>query len=51
MAGLGSGGRLAEVVDRALVVPSGETARIQEMHITVIHAVCALVDDWVAAGR
>jgi len=45
----GTGGGLAEVADRSLVAPSGETARIQEVHITVIHAVCAIVDDWVAA--
>jgi D-sedoheptulose 7-phosphate isomerase len=40
----GGGGRLAEVADRRLVVPSDETARIQEMHITIIHAVSDLVD-------
>ena len=44
----GSGGRLREVADHAIVVPSSETARIQEMHITIIHAVCAVLDDWVA---
>ena len=43
--------RLLPVADRAIVVPSTETARIQEMHIPVIHAVCAIVDDWwVRAG-
>ena len=46
----GSGGRLMPLVDRAIVVPSSETARIQEMHILVIHAVCAVVDAWWAAG-
>jgi D-sedoheptulose 7-phosphate isomerase len=46
----GTGGRLLSLVDRAIVVPSSETARIQEMHITVIHAVCAVVDQWWAAG-
>jgi D-sedoheptulose 7-phosphate isomerase len=45
----GSGGGLATTADRALVVPSTETARIQEIHITIIHAVCAVVDDWAAA--
>jgi D-sedoheptulose 7-phosphate isomerase len=38
------GGRLAGIVDRCLRVPSAATARIQEAHITVIHAVCELVD-------
>ena len=41
----GSGGRLREVVDRCIIVPSTETARIQEVHITIIHALCALIDD------
>jgi len=45
----GTGGGLKDATHRALIVPSSETARIQEMHITVIHAVCALIDDWVAA--
>ncbi len=44
----GSGGRLHEVADRAIVVPSTSTARIQEMHITIIHAVCALLDERIA---
>lgn len=47
----GTGGALREAAHRALVVPSSETARIQEVHITVIHAVCAIIDDWVASGR
>jgi D-sedoheptulose 7-phosphate isomerase len=46
----GTGGRLLSLVDRAVVVPSDETARIQELHITIIHAVCAIVDDWWASG-
>lgn len=44
------GGPVAEVADNALLVPSAETARVQEMHITVIHAVCELIDRW-AAGE
>jgi len=46
----GTGARLREVADRSIVVPSAETARIQEMHITIIHAVCALIDDWATAN-
>jgi len=46
----GSGGRLAEVAEHVLLVPSDATARIQEMHITIIHAVSELVDAW-AAGE
>jgi D-sedoheptulose 7-phosphate isomerase len=47
----GSGGRLREVADHSIVVPSSETARIQEMHITIIHAVCAVIDDWVVESH
>jgi D-sedoheptulose 7-phosphate isomerase len=46
----GTGGQLLPLVDRAIVVPSSETARIQEMHILVIHAVCAVIDEWWAGG-
>ncbi|MEO7118297.1 MAG: SIS domain-containing protein, partial [Candidatus Limnocylindrales bacterium] len=42
----GSDGHLRDLADTAIVVPSSETARIQEMHITIIHAVRALIDDW-----
>ncbi len=46
----GTGGRLLPLADRVILVPSTETARIQELHITIIHAVCAIVDDWWLAG-
>lgn len=38
------GGRLAERVDRALVVPTEVTARAQEMHMVIGHVVCDLVE-------
>ncbi|MDH3207393.1 MAG: SIS domain-containing protein [Gemmatimonadota bacterium] len=38
------GGALKERVDLALVVPTDSTARAQEMHITIGHIVCELVD-------
>jgi D-sedoheptulose 7-phosphate isomerase len=41
----GSGGLLAAIVDEAFVVPSSETPRIQETHITLGHALCATVDE------
>jgi len=40
----GSGGKLAEVADLALIVPSDSTPRIQEAHITIGHIVCELVE-------
>jgi D-sedoheptulose 7-phosphate isomerase len=39
------GGRLAGEVDVALVVPSDATARIQESHMTFLHALCEMVDE------
>ncbi len=41
----GTGGKLGEVVALALIVPSLETPRIQEVHITVGHLVCELVEE------
>ena len=39
------GGALAELTDISLIVPSKVTARIQESHICIAHAVCELVED------
>jgi D-sedoheptulose 7-phosphate isomerase len=38
------GGRLKEECDRSLVVPSSDTARIQEGHIMVGHILCDLIE-------
>jgi len=38
------GGNIKDVCDLALVVPSDDTPRIQEGHITIIHIVCDLVE-------
>jgi D-sedoheptulose 7-phosphate isomerase len=40
----GSGGRMAALCDRVLVAPSGWTPIIQQIHITAVHIVCALVE-------
>lgn len=42
--GGGDGGRLAEVADLLLVVPSTTTARIQEMHILLGQMLCGAVE-------
>lgn len=44
------GGQLAGLVDLALVVPSEDTARIQECHITLGHILCDLVEGELADG-
>jgi len=48
--GGGDGGPAAEHADHALLVPSTTTARIQEMHTFLLHAVSEVVDAW-AAGE
>lgn len=39
------GGDLAKITDIPLLAPSALTARIQELHILIIHIICALVED------
>ena len=38
------GGKLKTMVDLALIVPSDDTQRIQETHITIGHIICDLVE-------
>lgn len=46
------GGKLAPLVDVALCVPSDDTQRIQEAHITIAHVVADLVEETLlAVGR
>lgn len=40
----GKGGKLKSLVDVAVVIPSGNTQRIQEGHITVAHILCESVE-------
>ncbi len=40
----GDGGELAGLVEIALVVPSRNSARVQECHITIGHVICGLVE-------
>jgi D-sedoheptulose 7-phosphate isomerase len=48
--GGGEGPPASEHADLALVVPSSATARVQEMHLLLLHLVIEQVDDW-AAGE
>jgi len=45
------GGPLAALADVALVVPSADTARIQECHLTLGHVLCDLVEAELAGGE
>lgn len=48
--GGGDGGLALPHADHALLVPSSVTARIQEMHTLLLHAISEMVDAW-AAGE
>jgi D-sedoheptulose 7-phosphate isomerase len=39
------GGKVAALVDLALIVPHQETPRIQEVHIAAGHIICQLIED------
>ncbi len=39
-----NGGKMKDLCDITLVVPSPSTARIQEVHITVVHILCELIE-------
>jgi len=41
----GQGGRLKELADYVLSIPSSDTPRIQEAHITAGHIICYLVEE------
>jgi D-sedoheptulose 7-phosphate isomerase len=44
------GGKLKQLADIALVIPSDETARIQELHLAVEHVVCEMVESMLRGG-
>ena len=44
------GGRLQGLVDHALVVPTQETARAQEIHLAIGHTICEMVECALAEG-
>lgn len=39
------GGKAKDMVDLAIVVPSNNTARVQESHIAIMHTVCFLIEE------
>jgi len=41
----GESGKLREVADYSIEIPSTETARIQEMHLHAIHLLCEIFED------
>ena len=39
------GGEALKLVDHSIIIPSQSTARIQEMHITIGHIICELIEE------
>ena len=46
----GSGGRMPELCEVCIRVPASVTARIQEVHLTIGHVLCAAVEDALAGA-
>jgi D-sedoheptulose 7-phosphate isomerase len=40
----GKGGKAASIATHHIAVQESRTARIQEVHITLLHAICELVE-------
>jgi len=47
----GAGGKMANMADYTFIVPTKVTARVQEVHITLGHAICQLVDEELFGNR
>ena len=40
-----NGGKMKDLGDINIIIPSSNTPRIQEMHIMVLHMICEIIDD------
>lgn len=40
----GTGGRMAQLCDSAIIVPGNGTAEVQEMHVPICHTLCAMLE-------
>ena len=47
----GSGGAMKEFCEISINIPSTNSARIQESHITIIHCLCELIEDKIFGGE
>lgn len=45
------GGKAKDVVNVAIIVPSNDTARIQEVHITIGHIICEILEQELAQEK
>ena len=39
------GGKLKDAVNLPIIIPSNDTARIQEVHITIGHIICEIIEE------
>ena len=39
------GGKLKDVVNLPIIIPSNDTARIQEVNITIGHIICEIIEE------
>ena len=44
------GGQVKDLADIVLIVPSDDTARIQELHLAIEHVICEIVEDRMRVG-
>lgn len=42
------GGRIKDIVDFSIIVPAQETPKIQEVHLVILHAICAEIEERMA---
>ena len=47
----GTGGQLLSLLDGALVAPSNSTPKIQEVHITMGHLLCMILEKWLTVSK
>ena len=40
-----NGGKIKEVANSSIIIPSFDTARIQEVHITIGHIICEIIEE------
>ena len=41
----GNGGKAKKISNHSIIVPSKNTARIQEIHILIAHIICEFLED------
>ncbi len=45
-----AGKKLSSLCDAAILAPSERTARVQEVHITIAHIWCEMIEDWLISA-